>query len=1020
MALSDIYQTFIILLIIFFSIPSFIIYYYTKIQEKLTELLSFSTKSGRLWDLFQFITTVIVCIAFVIETYLVQIPKSLLNAEFIVLFIFFIDYIFYFIISKNKLKYFLSMFAILDFIIIIPFIILYARGNPESSDASKPLRALRVFRIFRTFRFLSLSKSILRRSIEKLALIIISLLFCGAGIMQFIEDSQHLSFHETIYFIVISISTVGYGDISPLTEIGKMAMMFTILFTLVLVPVQISKVIDLSIRYKSEETKYTKNRKHAIIKSSNEFSSLFHLLIEFGIQIRKVREKFFDIVIIFDQEPPQNIKRIFKNPFFDQRIKVVILKSLNEFTLEKVSIDTAKMCILLADKQEKSRIKQDSRILHDALTIQNFKPKIKTCLQMIDFGGSDSLTNFKGDAILINGMKNSIIALNSLYPGFATFISNLIQSTPNIPYSDDYKFIPWIQEYHIGMKMEIFTIIFPQRFNQLTFIEACTKIYSSFSAILIGVIYSNMDRKCTLLLNPGDSYYIKKGDVGYIICDPEKIDEIAVHFVDDYFLEKDNLNETKTSTDFIDTIELNEFNPQGHNDLDYEFHFGVENDKKINKQRKEFIAKKFRSLQKTKHLKSSSFWTSFSKMYSPIIHSITRMSNSFYKEDEANNFETENLSTSNLAETNEENKLSSKHGKEKVDDKKINPNNLTLKKITNIKNTKNVEYQKFDWINLSYPYPILHQVTYQEVILFRIKNMSNHILFLGDFNNFFEFVCALRTHELSLYFRKLTQNKSGNERLLFNPVPVLYSTVEWLKKAQWKLIQDEPVIFANVFFDDLNPFLNFEYSSDRMIQNARSLVVTDYHDLFEPKDVERKLLDSSSILISKVVQNLQNSPHFTINLNIPSNALFLGLSSATIPIAKDQILDEILSLKNYTHNVYYASSNVFTSVIFESLMVQNFYKADIIEIMKAFIWDLPKNLPLDLNYSTFSVIDIPQEFENRTFLELFINLAQFKSIVVLGLYRKIIGEKHFYVVTNPKQSTICLSSDRLLILLLHK
>ena len=76
---------------------------------------------------------------------------------------------------------------------------------------------------------------------------------CAAGVMQELEacDSmndpatpcQDLPYIDAMYFIVVTVTTLGYGDISPETTGGKVIVMFSIIFTAVAIPLQVSSLI---------------------------------------------------------------------------------------------------------------------------------------------------------------------------------------------------------------------------------------------------------------------------------------------------------------------------------------------------------------------------------------------------------------------------------------------------------------------------------------------------------------------------------------------------------------------------------------------------------------------------------------------------------------------------------------------------------------------------------------------------------------------------------------------------------
>jgi len=130
-------------------------------------------------------------------------------------------------IGSKKLEYITSPFAIIDLLAILP--------------AYRPLRILRIFMLFRLFKVLRYTKSVNNflsiLKTKKFELITLLMLvgfitFIGGAVIYVFEykvNQNITSFFDAIYWSLITISTVGYGDISPVTSQGRILTMFLIL-----------------------------------------------------------------------------------------------------------------------------------------------------------------------------------------------------------------------------------------------------------------------------------------------------------------------------------------------------------------------------------------------------------------------------------------------------------------------------------------------------------------------------------------------------------------------------------------------------------------------------------------------------------------------------------------------------------------------------------------------------------------------------------------------------------------------
>jgi len=152
--------------------------------------------------------------------------------EWIFTIIFTIEYILRLHVTRRPMKYATSFFGIIDLVAILPsFLGLFLIGSQiESLLIIRALRLLRVFRVLKMVSFLRHGKIILvalRQSAPKILVflffIVIATVVFGS-VMYLIEgnsNSKFSSIPESIYWAVVTLTTVGYGDISPTTPLGK-------------------------------------------------------------------------------------------------------------------------------------------------------------------------------------------------------------------------------------------------------------------------------------------------------------------------------------------------------------------------------------------------------------------------------------------------------------------------------------------------------------------------------------------------------------------------------------------------------------------------------------------------------------------------------------------------------------------------------------------------------------------------------------------------------------------------------
>ncbi|MBG7613465.1 ion transporter [Polaribacter sp. BAL334] len=228
-----------------------------------------TTKKGKYFDYFIQFLILASLIAFTVETLPDNSKKTIdfLNTfEIICVSIFTLEYILRIYVAKKPLKYIFSFYGLIDFLAIFPF---YLRTAYDL----RALRAFRVFRIFRTLKLVRYNKAMKRFHIaagiikEELVLfLIITAIFiflASAGIYYFENEAQPELFSSVIHsgwWAVVTLTTVGYGDVYPITVGGKIFTFFILLIGVGIVTIPAGLVASaLSKAREIENEKLNKN-----------------------------------------------------------------------------------------------------------------------------------------------------------------------------------------------------------------------------------------------------------------------------------------------------------------------------------------------------------------------------------------------------------------------------------------------------------------------------------------------------------------------------------------------------------------------------------------------------------------------------------------------------------------------------------------------------------------------------------------------------------------------------------------
>lgn len=202
-------------------------------QVKLHEIIYESnTRAGKIFDiaLLVFIIGSILVVMFdSIDAYQRKYGDVFFMIEWIFTGLFTIEYILRLICIKKPLSYVFSFLGIIDLLAIIPSYMSIVLPGAQSLLVLRALRLLRIFRIFKLAHFLSemeFLKTSVATSMKKISifmLVVLTLVIILGSIMYLVENGKNgfSNIPDSIYWAIVTITTVGYGDISPVTPLGK-------------------------------------------------------------------------------------------------------------------------------------------------------------------------------------------------------------------------------------------------------------------------------------------------------------------------------------------------------------------------------------------------------------------------------------------------------------------------------------------------------------------------------------------------------------------------------------------------------------------------------------------------------------------------------------------------------------------------------------------------------------------------------------------------------------------------------
>ncbi|XP_026131800.1 calcium-activated potassium channel subunit alpha-1 isoform X3 [Carassius auratus] len=440
-----------------------------------------------------------------------------------------------FIAANDKLWFWLEVNSVVDFFTVPPvFVSVYLN---RSWLGLRFLRALRLIQFSEILQFLNILKTSNSIKLVNLCSIFISTWLTAAGFIHLVENSgdpwenfqnsQPLSYWECVYLLMVTMSTVGYGDVCAKTTLGRLFMVFFILGGLAMFASYVPEIIELIGNRKKYGGSYSavNGRKHIVVCGHITLESVSNFLKDF---LHKDRDDVnVEIVFLHNISPNLELEALFKRHF--TQVEFYQGSVLNPHDLARVKIESADACLILANKYCADPDAEDASNIMRVISIKNYHPKIRIITQMLQYHNKAHLLNIPSwnwkegdDAICLAELKLGFIAQSCLAQGLSTMLANLFSMRSYIKIEED----TWQKYYLEGVANEMYTEYLSSAFVGLSFPTICELCYVKLKLLLIAIEYKSDQResrggKCTLI-NPGNHVKMQEGTLGFFIASDAK------------------------------------------------------------------------------------------------------------------------------------------------------------------------------------------------------------------------------------------------------------------------------------------------------------------------------------------------------------------------------------------------------------------------------------------------------------------------------------------------------------------
>lgn len=519
----------------------------SRAKEKQT---GWGSKCASVWnvlgDLYNFAISITSCVVYVVQTYSDKSSQNLfliVNALLSTLFA--IDWVYHMAMAKSKVSYLWNKMTMIDLLTIVPAYI-ELLGVTESLTNLSFLRMMRVFRVLRVLRMYklfsfratedddlnlpqnSLDSSGISKQIAILAMTLFSMLFIGAGIVHSIDTlnpgsyqspNEEFDFFMAFYYMIVTSSTLGYGDIFPVTTLARMVNVVLVMSMVLIIGDQLGRISQLMAHYSKYDRRYNVSD-HIVLMGFYQPHSLYRFLFEFYHPDHGENKR--RCIIIGEHSPSEELCSLMETPVFDGRVQYLEGKPTYESTLRKANVSHADTVFVMTDQQGKELEANDSNAMLIVKAVQDHAQFVKTCVQLVR-PAVLTYANWASWSTVVSTqeMKMGIFGTSIHNRGFSTLVSGLHTST-DISIGGHME-AEWLLQYTHGLSQEIYCIELSSYFYGKPFAVAAKTLYLSANGILLIAVRTNntSTHKEEVLINPS-CYIFGEGDFCYVITSDQQ------------------------------------------------------------------------------------------------------------------------------------------------------------------------------------------------------------------------------------------------------------------------------------------------------------------------------------------------------------------------------------------------------------------------------------------------------------------------------------------------------------------
>ncbi|XP_077775925.1 potassium channel subfamily U member 1 [Podarcis muralis] len=432
-----------------------------------------------------------------------------------------------FFAASDKLTFWVELNSIVDFFTITPVCISFYLGR--NWLGLRFLRALRLMELPKILQFLQITTTATAVKLSKLLAVSVSTCLTAAGFLHWIENSgdpwaytknsQSLTYFDCLYMIMVTMSTVGYGDVVVKTSLGRSFIIIFIIAGLMLFANLVPEMVDIVGSTKLHKGSYVavKGRKYIVVCGYITLHSVTTFLRDFLAP--GSGQVATEIVFLGESDPGLELETIFRcyaaySTFFQGSV-------MKTEDLQRVQMGKAEACLVLADTCSANPYIEDTTNIMRVLSIKNHFPNTKVIIQIIQSSNKVYLPKIpnwdwrRGDSIICFAeLKLALIAQSCVVPGLTTLLTSLFIR------EDSKKLLTLNKHLHEieGQDYKVMTQLLSNDFIDMSFKDVAQLCFLKLDLMLLAIEFRSGMQGNSILINPPSIIKLHFDTMGFFIA----------------------------------------------------------------------------------------------------------------------------------------------------------------------------------------------------------------------------------------------------------------------------------------------------------------------------------------------------------------------------------------------------------------------------------------------------------------------------------------------------------------------